>query len=345
MDRSLLPSKQFIITLIVVTVFLVGGVAVYLNTKEESGSNGLFSKTDRAEMEKIAQTVTQSDQDGDGLFDWEESLWKTDPENPDTDGDGTPDGDEVNIGRDPITPGPDDAIDRERISVLTDEAVAKAGPNNLTATFARNFFIEYAKTKQAKLPVAAMTASEGRIQNMLPEDPFAKKSMLFNDGDIEISPSDDVFALRAYGNAFGSIISAHRLPDEDLMQIFYRSVKSGDKTDLAKLSNASEAIEGMSKDLLLLPVPKSLAQNHISQLNTLSDVDEIYRGMHNVFSDPLTGMVALVHYYEVYKRFAVTTVNTAKFLELNGVIYQESDPGYIFTQALNAYKKNPKQFI
>ena len=50
------------------------------------------------------------DTDGDGLKDWEELLWKTDPNKMDTDGDGTPDGEEINLGRNPLKAGPNDKI-------------------------------------------------------------------------------------------------------------------------------------------------------------------------------------------------------------------------------------------
>ena len=39
--------------------------------------------------------VLDIDSDADGLKDWEETLWKLDPKNPDTDGNGIPDAEEV----------------------------------------------------------------------------------------------------------------------------------------------------------------------------------------------------------------------------------------------------------
>jgi len=55
-------------------------------------------------------TEAQLDSDNDGLKDWEEKLWGTDPNNPDTDGDGVKDGEELKQGRDPLKPGPDDKL-------------------------------------------------------------------------------------------------------------------------------------------------------------------------------------------------------------------------------------------
>ena len=47
------------------------------------------------------------DSDNDGLQNWEEELYKTDPINPDSDGDGASDGEEIKVGRNPALAGPD----------------------------------------------------------------------------------------------------------------------------------------------------------------------------------------------------------------------------------------------
>ena len=52
---------------------------------------------------------TEPDRDGDGLPDWEEGVWGTNPNNPDTDGDGTYDGEEVRNNRHPRVAGPSDS--------------------------------------------------------------------------------------------------------------------------------------------------------------------------------------------------------------------------------------------
>jgi hypothetical protein len=71
----------------------------------------------KIQTEKSSATATSTqdqttslDTDSDGLKDWEEALWGTDPKNPDTDEDGTPDGEEVAVGRNPMKKGPDDQM-------------------------------------------------------------------------------------------------------------------------------------------------------------------------------------------------------------------------------------------
>ncbi len=56
-----------------------------------------------------SSTPVSLDADTDGLLDWEEALWGTDPRLADSDTDGTTDGDEVRLNRNPRKPGPNDA--------------------------------------------------------------------------------------------------------------------------------------------------------------------------------------------------------------------------------------------
>lgn len=51
----------------------------------------------------VAELKADADDDRDGLKNFEEALWKTDPKNSDTNGDGISDGKEVAAGRDPLT--------------------------------------------------------------------------------------------------------------------------------------------------------------------------------------------------------------------------------------------------
>ncbi|MDP2593112.1 MAG: hypothetical protein Q8P52_00465 [bacterium] len=95
--------KFVVITLVVLmgTVFLV-----FRHTKQIVSEHN-----DRQEQtEKIVLVSVNTDSDSDGLKDWEEELWGTDPFNPDTDGDGTSDGDEIREGRDPRLKWPNDKL-------------------------------------------------------------------------------------------------------------------------------------------------------------------------------------------------------------------------------------------
>ena len=84
------PSKKLVL-IFVGSVFIVIGFAYAtfnLTRKETYVATTLEATTTNS-------ALLAKDGDSDGLKDWEEQLWKTDPYNPDTDGDGLNDGEEV----------------------------------------------------------------------------------------------------------------------------------------------------------------------------------------------------------------------------------------------------------
>ena len=97
-------KKLPLATIILATIFAVG-LIVFV---------GAFSKKDAFSQLSLwggKETVIESqnkDMDNDGLLDWQENLYNTDPSNPDTDADGYLDGEEINSGHNPLVKGPND---------------------------------------------------------------------------------------------------------------------------------------------------------------------------------------------------------------------------------------------
>lgn len=92
-----LPSKKFVIFFI----FILIGFLIF------AFRNKLFPKTQYTEEQKIFLNTkitdyAVTDTDGDGLYDWEEALWATDPKKVDTDGDGVNDKDYVQKRREAL---------------------------------------------------------------------------------------------------------------------------------------------------------------------------------------------------------------------------------------------------
>ena len=91
--------KTHPLTITIVIIVIIGGLIFVLNySKKES-----LNKTS-----EISENF--KDSDNDGLRDWEEELFHTDPFNPDTDNDGYLDGEEVNSGHNPLVKAPGDEL-------------------------------------------------------------------------------------------------------------------------------------------------------------------------------------------------------------------------------------------
>ena len=96
--------------IVVIVLIIVVSIAIYIR-KGEAPSQRYEGIGQRPNPRKVAEIpLALQDVDADGLKDWEEALWGTDSNNPDTDGDGTKDGEEVKLDRNPLKAGPDDVL-------------------------------------------------------------------------------------------------------------------------------------------------------------------------------------------------------------------------------------------
>src|SRR5690606_29956249 len=99
---------------VIMCAVLILGLVVYFNRKDGASERSINNAVSVSEgAESFDPTAFELDTDGDGLRDWEESLWGTDLNEPDTDRDGMGDGEEVESGRDPLIPGPNDQAEVE----------------------------------------------------------------------------------------------------------------------------------------------------------------------------------------------------------------------------------------
>jgi len=87
-----LPSKK-IVTLMIV-IILVGGFWLFLNKNSNLKNKNLAGINVLKNLLLGEAHFEYTDSDNDGLLDWEEKLFGTDPQNPDSNGDGTLDGEE-----------------------------------------------------------------------------------------------------------------------------------------------------------------------------------------------------------------------------------------------------------
>lgn len=91
-------KKKILATSIILLVIIITVYSIYLysTSKNNISSTEKTSSKTAVANDNIGLFL---DSDNDGLRDWEEVLWKTDPQNPDTDRDGISDGEEANINR------------------------------------------------------------------------------------------------------------------------------------------------------------------------------------------------------------------------------------------------------
>ncbi|MEX1997362.1 MAG: hypothetical protein WEA04_01665 [Candidatus Andersenbacteria bacterium] len=137
----------------------------------------------------------RTDSDGDGLPDKFESIYRTDPHNPDTDGDGVSDYDEIAQGRDPAVAG-------------TQDEVKPATGENITAltTFTERYL--------AQLPTA-ITRDDIMQQDRLEAFVSLNKGPLLSTRPstaVHTSPATGQEAVESYLNSISAVHNAQLQP-------------------------------------------------------------------------------------------------------------------------------------
>ncbi|PID83266.1 hypothetical protein CSB11_01880 [Candidatus Campbellbacteria bacterium] len=95
--------KKNFTTILYILIFLTLIFLIYKNfTKVKQYQKLEKIKTDYRNTKKLEKKESD-DTDNDGLLDWQEIIYKTDIDNPDSDGDGINDGDEVRDGTNPLS--------------------------------------------------------------------------------------------------------------------------------------------------------------------------------------------------------------------------------------------------
>lgn len=229
------------------------------------------------------------DTDGDGLKDWEEVLFRTDPNNPDTDGDGTPDGREVTENRDPLKAGPNDAL----ASTTPLEVIGKEPETNLTRDFTRTFL---------RKPLAQIIAGEeADIDTRAVEryaDRLARQSVLadaarFTKNDIHIETDSSETAIVRYFTTFGIIFDTLSRRGKNEVDITVDAFKMQNYGALAALMFYPDAYAKAIADFKNTPVPQLVADFHIAILNYISKFKRSVELMQKAETDPLLAMLAM----------------------------------------------------
>jgi hypothetical protein len=240
------------------------------------------------------------DSDADGLMDWEEKIYGTDPYNPDTDGDGYLDGEEIANGYNPLVKAPGDR--------LADFPLTPAGSRNdadnltgkLMAALAQKIVDLNKDRRDEKQGLAAPSPRKlvSDFLKNLPEDEYnfsAGKD--FDETKIKISKDNSKTAIKKYLENFNSIIK-HSFSFSDKLgrEIVRDAYQSGDFTEFDKLLSAyDKAI----KEFYDLPVPSGWAELHKEEIKLLISTKKVYEAMRYFQKDPAKTALAVRGYYVV----------------------------------------------
>lgn len=236
------------------------------------------------------------DSDGDDLKDWEETIYHTDPHDPDTDGDGTPDGEEIKQERNPLVKGPHDKL----AAPLSASSSPYFAEDNLTGQLAQSFNANVVIPKlldpnrQIDSDSIAERIADATNLNITPQTYFTEK-------DIKISNDTSKGALQAYDKATDEIISASfKNLSKSPLQTFADAIQTDNLPGLVVLDPHIRAYDAVIEKLKKVSVPQEAASPHVILLNALARQREGAKAMRNAESDILKAVIGARSFAETF---------------------------------------------
>lgn len=262
------------------------------------------------------------DTDKDGLQDWEEALWKTDPKNPDSDGDGIKDGDEAQENADnqgAITDSSEDLGEPPNLTEAFSGALARSlGPRILEDGGLSNIPLSEIQTAASYLPQADAIMS----------DPVKIKV-----SELRISEKNDSASVKKYfESVFGIYKKTFFTLKEDDSAILLRVFTNENFSELSALDPIIKAFSDSFSELKKLPVPKGWEGFAITELENLARSQQFIEKFRNSGSDPMATLILLPKRVELQSEMRKFHQDTGKMLIEKGIMFNESEETYILFQ-------------
>jgi hypothetical protein len=288
----------------------------------------LLTERTKQSLEKIqvyAQSNKNTDTDGDGLLDWEEAFWGTDPKNPDTDSDGAPDGKEIEQRRDPLTPGPNDYV-------------RSIGNPDQTITSSKEDLTESEKLMRGMLTTIMYSSDPTnkdfakKVTQELADTVNAKGKTLsntYNLSQIKTIPETDA-SLKLYGNTVGAALKTTEEVAKEkraAMLIIATGIKEGKNTIFDEFDALIKKERNEASVLLKIAAPKDIAPFHLLLVNSAENIAFSMENLKFLISDPLRGLIAMEQYKTALSEAESARQKVRDHLDNSGITFSETETG------------------
>ena len=284
----------FLFSSCLIAVLLIGTAYV------SSGPSFLSAKSVGAEStHDLLVSYASKDTDSDGLPDWQEALYGTDPNNAHSVNASVTDGQAVAQGL--VAPK-----FRNATSTPADASSIPgpdAGPQTLTDQFGKELFGQYLKARGQGQPTSADVAAfveQGVAQlkqnQVIPDT--------FNQGQIKVSGTGPDALLSYAASAEAVFIKTNIDSDKTDLDYFSDAVNKGDTRALAKVKQFAQGDAASARGLMNISAPRELATSHLKLANALMRVSQSLTDMSLLSTDPLRAMLGMATYSDSVQQVA-----------------------------------------
>lgn len=289
-----LPSKYFLtVALPLFSAAIIGALFLLYNRNNEAPESPteLLAASD---LSSVRTRAVETDSDSDGLRDWEEILWNTDPNNQDSDGDGTKDGQEISLGRNPTLANQNDSLVASFTATGT-VSVFATGTMSLTDRVGRELMGSYLVARQTGSELS--TADQKRLV-----DEALARSVIA-DAPPRISTSSIVHvsatpeAARTYAEQVVAILMKTVVRNKvNELALVGKYLQEKDIVAKAELDVQLHRIREAADQLQKIAVPEDAVTLHVELINACIAYAMTMEALGNVEHDPMRAAVATSRY-------------------------------------------------
>lgn len=277
--KKYLPSKKFILIIFFIAILITGYFIISTIVKKNKAKKAFHQETIERLTGLTVSDLVEKDTDGDGVPDWEESLWGTDKNNRFT-FNGIIDSEYIARKKKEINPN---------FNTVEEE--------NLTETdkFARQFFSSFLAMKEGgvdNLTINNFASSVGQnLVNTKIVDEFTKEN-------IKTSTS---LSIEEYYTKMKSTFEKYsKLGLGEEMQLLENSLNqysaTGSESNTEKIQTIGIAYQEFAKEASQIIAPEIISDTHLNIINSANKTGISVLSFSKVINDPILGVTGLAQY-------------------------------------------------
>lgn len=298
---------------VVIVVFIIAVSYVFYGKDEVASIQGQNSKllAESTIDSEVLNKAYELDSDKDGLADWEEVLWSTDPYNSDTDGDGITDSDELFSSEDTLSTnlGSENTSD-ENADLQNDNT-----PQTSTEVLAKDIFSSYMYSLQkgTKLsPEEQEVMINNAIQNVAP----LVQAPTYTEAEVHQVPATRESRTQ-YITTMKEKITTMITSTDNEDAAFAALTQENNEWAIQILTDTVHAYTKYITELRSIDVPEDAVALHVNLLQSLLQYTFAIEGFTFLNSDPLRTAAAVNVFQGVRERLVHTTKVFATYVEFS----------------------------
>ncbi len=293
-----LPSKKLFF--IAMPLIVILGVFVMISNNSPTSKNGPKNVVSPEVVAIKNSIINEVDTDKDGLKDWEETIWKTDPNNPRTHSEYEN----------------DSAYVSAQLALIKNNTGGSTGlePIKNTSDLGRQLFNEYLLLKESGdvTPDDIARLTDRIRQNIsVPDTPEIYKA-----SDLKTFPSSDSAKMQAYATSLKDIVNKYASIYSSQAQELSTTDRIGfDET----MEFGADSYLQLSKNIMSMEVPEEIANIHVQYANSLNGSAKGLLMMLDK-SDPLKSITGIQKHLSSQDLQRSSSSEISIFLSQSGII-------------------------